>query len=331
MDKYNHSAVNIHGRSIKSAEQAIAGCWFLNSNLRGLLFWVLHRDQGQISVKSIRTAFSMGDKKWVNWREKLRQNGILVQTKTLLSNRSTLWTLTFDFKPIFDAAEKGGDHAGASDPCEMMIPPKGGDHAGAHVIPREGGDHGRGLTINTNAEVGTVEKAKAKKPPPPAVARSAGGGGEYQVDQRAQGEVTRLSKMLGLNGPRAEDLDRKSRGASMQQLEFLRASYAAGSASGKIKDEGAWLIQMAAKASRGEITGQPPASAPAVRPPRTLEEDLLSVGLTAGCTIQCPATSKQWTVHESGWTRNSVGLLVTPETTRMLIQRVRAGELSVSQ
>lgn len=142
----------------------------------------------------------------------------------------------------------------------------------------------------------------------------------------------RLSQILQISGAWAADLDAKSAGASRQQLDHLQAAFQAGVATGSIKDEGAWLIKMAAKAAAGLLTGQRVRGALAAQPvATTLAAELLASGIKNGSTIFCNQSSKKWGFDEFGGVRNSDGVLVGPAATRDLLARIAAGELQVSQ
>lgn len=135
------SAVLLGGHSANDAAKAVENCQLLNKTTRGLLYWVLREPADQLSVNRIRSAFGMGEKAWVTQREILRQIGVLTQKKTVLENKTSLWSLNFDFRPLFASLPegRGGDHVRdararthARNPRVLMgsrSPKKGGDHA----------------------------------------------------------------------------------------------------------------------------------------------------------------------------------------------------------
>lgn len=121
---------------------AIEHCHLLGKTSRGILYWVLREQHEQITVNRLRSAFGLGEKAWVTQREKMKEIGVLTQTRTLLQDGSSHWGLIFDFEPLFaflPDLQKRGDHARASrarDPREIVgsraharSPKKGGDHA----------------------------------------------------------------------------------------------------------------------------------------------------------------------------------------------------------
>jgi len=140
-----------------------------------------------------------------------------------------------------------------------------------------------------------------------------------------------LSEILGLGitGPQSQQLDQLAHGASIEQLEMLRAAHAAGMTNGKIKSEGAWLAVMARKAVAGAITEVADATCEGGGRGSVIEQ-LRAVSVPAGTVIM--VGEKQLIVeHIDGVPRVLADRLsIGPQRSLKLLQRVHSGELSTS-
>jgi len=155
-----------------------------------------------------------------------------------------------------------------------------------------------------------------------------GGGCELKVvnETTSNSRAPRLSEVLGLAGVQAAELDELADGASLDQLEQLKAAYATGMENGTIKNEGAWLARMARKAAVGGITGFKTQGGGGVA--ISVLNELKAVSVPTGTVIS--VGDQQLTVdHIDGVPRAlDGGFWIGASRTLKVLQRVRAGELS---
>lgn len=139
---------------------------------------------------------------------------------------------------------------------------------------------------------------------------------------------TTLSEVMGIAGPQAQQLDQLAHGASVEQLERLKAAHAVGMANGIIKNPGGWLAMMAKKAAVGGITelkarvdGSGAAS---------VIDQLKAHSVPIGTVIT--VADKRLTVgHVDGVPRVMYdGLWIGVQRSLKVLLRVRAGELPTS-
>lgn len=242
-----------------------------------------------------------------------------------------------DYKYLFVTPRRVGGRFAGSD-LEFFSEPQGvADPATAQGFT-ERGSTAQGFPEPGSSELGSSEPGKPlcltetdetvtkiKTPPPQK------GVVVFEDASKPAGQPgPRLSEILGVKGVLGDQLDLKSAGATREQLDYLHTAFHAGVASGGIKDQGAWLVKMAARAAAGQMTGQRQASALAA-PVTTLAAELLATGIKNGSAILCHATNKKWVFDEFGGARNGAGVLVGPAETRALLARVSAGELQVNQ
>lgn len=159
------------------------------------------------------------------------------------------------------------------------------------------------------------------------------GGGIFvdHEDSRGQNnQIHRLSDVLRLNGPLAQDLDKRSKGATLDQLELLKVVYEAQKASGGIRGDG-WLKSMAARAAQGLITG--PLAGPTTEVGTgvgvSVADEISALMLPTGSIITAPVSGSTWRVVHEG-IRNGNGLLLASPAVLKMLRRVHSGELNVS-
>lgn len=156
------------------------------------------------------------------------------------------------------------------------------------------------------------------------------GGCEFQVVQEvsanSQSQSLKLSEVLGLAGEQARQLDLLAQGATIVQLELLKAAHAGALEAGTIKNEGAWLSMMARKAAGGGITGFKTQGGAGVA--ANVIDELKAHAVPVGTVIS--VGDKQLTVdHIDGVPRVlDGGLWIGAPRSLKVLQRVQTGELS---
>ena len=236
-----------------------------------------------------------------------------------------------DYKYLFVTPKREVGRFAGSD-LEFFSEPQGADPAPSATAQ---GFPERGSTVLGSTALGkprrltetdkTVEKIKTPPPQKGVVVVS-----EAALKPAGQ-PGSSLSELLGVEGVLGGQLDLKSAGATLEQLDYLHTAFHAGVASGNIKDQGAWLVKMAERAAAGQMTGLRQTGTLAAPPVATLAAELLATGIKNGSAILCHTTNKKWVFDEFGGARNGAGVLVGPAATRALLARVAAGELQVNQ
>lgn len=260
--------------------------------------WKVHKEQA-------KDVLGLGEKNWDKACKELTEAGYLSRVPVRVKGQFKGHEYCFDPQPEQLQTTSTGGTASA---------PGATAHGGAAPA---GGAH---LTQTLGS---TTFKQKQQ--------HQIGGGCEFQVvEEKGMAPMAPgiLSSIIGITGPQGQQLDQLANGASVEQLQRLRAALAMGRASNKIKDEGAWLAMMAKKAVAGGITdvNEPPGGGGVA----SVLDELKAVSVPAGTVIMVGEKSLV-VEHADGVPRVLAnGLWIGAQRSLKVLQRLHAGELSTS-